>query len=381
MRFWADMDNAPHVLVLRPIIEALRALGHEVEVTARDHGQTFPLLRMYGMQFRPVGRHWGKNKFMKYLSVLTRAVSLVIFAKSRGFNAAFCHGARSLFFAARILRIPIVALDDYEHTMMPAFMLRWIWLQMAPDVIPADTFEHQGLDVRKFCPYPGLKENLYIHDLQPDPSVLAETGMDPSKVLILMRPPATMAHYAVPESERFFFDIMEYLCVHPEVQILLIPRTAAQKKELERQNRERGWTNVFLPDRVHEGPRMMMSMDILISGGGTMNREAAALGIPAYSIYQGPIGAVDRYLVNSGRLVLLSDIGKVKKIPLVKKQGFGEALGKEHGVRALSLIAEKIIECGSKNSRNAVDSAHGSDPRQDRVPLRSTRQSRSAVSR
>jgi uncharacterized protein len=345
MKFWADIDNAPHVLVLRPVIEELRALGHEVEVTARDYGQTFKLLRMYGMRFHPIGKHWGKNRIMKYLSVLTRGVSLAVFALGRRFDAAFCHGARSLFFATRVLRVPLVVLDDYEHTTVPAFMMRWISMQLAPDVIPADIFERQGLDRRKLCLYPGLKENLYIHDLEPDPSVLTETGMDPSKVLILVRPPATMAHYAVPESEQFFFEIMEYLHSRAEAQILLVPRTAGQKKELERHRREYGWTNVFIPDRVYEGPRMIRSMDLLISGGGTMNREAAALGIPTYSIYQGPIGAVDRSLMESGRLEHVSEMQSVRNIPMVKRSVSREAYGKEHGARARSLIVGKIIEC------------------------------------
>jgi predicted glycosyltransferase len=345
MRFWVDIDNAPHVLVLRPIITKLTQLGHTVKITARDYGQTIPLLRMYGMKFRIIGKHWGKNRIKKYLSLLTRSASLFFYAIGKSFDLAICHGARAIFIPSRILRIPLVVISDYEHTNIPSFMLKWASLLLYPDVIPVEVFDHHGLERRKLFGYPGLKEDLYIHGLTPDPSFLGDTGMDYRKVIILMRPPATMAHYSVPESERLFFEIVNYLCSQPEVQILFLPRTGNQDKTLRLYFRRRGFANIFIPERVYEGPRIIQCVDLVISGGGTMNREAATLGVPVYSIYQGTIGAVDRHLICTGRLVHLSSIDMAKKIPLVKKRE--SILGGSHkaGKKALSFIVDKLVGC------------------------------------
>ncbi len=345
MRFWADIDNAPHVLVLRPIIQELARRGHEVEITARDHGQTIPLLRMYGLNHRIVGKHWGKNILKKYLSVLFRSISLLFFAAGKRFDAVFCHGTRAVFLPARILKIPLVVLVDYEYTAVLRLMTKWPALLLFPSVIPPEVFESRGFPRKILRGYDGLKEDLYIHDIPPDPSFLTDLGMDPLKVIVLMRPPATMAHYAVPESERFFYDVMEYLCARPEVQILLIPRTTDQGRVITSYLQEKGFTNAFIPSRVYDGPRMMKCVDLIISGGGTMNREAAVLGVPVYSIYQGHIGAVDMNLMNTHRLKHVDTMEALRKIPLVKRGEAVEVRDREAGERLCSSMADAVIGC------------------------------------
>jgi len=344
MRFWADIDNAPHVLVLRPIIEELRVLGHDVELTARDYGQTFGLLRMYGMRFHPIGRHWGKNKIMKYLSVLTRGVSLILFAAGRRFDLAFCHGARAQFFATRVLRVPLVVLDDYEHAAFPNFMKPWIRLLLFPDVIPVGAFAVKGMPRNRICGYSGLKEDLYVHDFQPDPSFLVELHIDPKLILILIRPPATMAHYAVRQSSVIFEQVLDYLCGLSHVQLIVLPRTSQQGEELKGVIHKRRYTNIIIPDRVYNGPSLIWYSDLVISGGGTMNREAAALGVPVFSIYQGPIGAVDKHLIDTGRLNHVKDFDDLKSIPLVKSTRGREVPKSETGTRLRDFIVSRILK-------------------------------------
>ncbi len=348
MKFWADIDNAPHVLVLRPLIAELERLGHQVEITARDYGQTIPLLAMYGMRFTQIGKHWGKNRLMKYLSILTRSVSLLFYSIGRRFDGAFCHGARAILFPAHILNIPLVVLSDYEYAELPEFVVKWARLHLHPDVIPSSMFSPRGDDSTRHCGYPGLKEDLYIHDTTPDQSFISDLGMDGIKVIVLIRPPATMAHYAIPESGRFFYQVLDYFCSRPKVQILLFPRTGHQENELRHYLRDRGASNVFFPNRVYDGPGVMQAVDLIISGGGTMNREAATLGVPVYSIYQGPIGAVDQHLIASGRLKHLRTIEMVSEIPLIKRKTPLDDRNRNDGRKTRAFIVEKIIECSKK---------------------------------
>ena len=140
MKFWVDMDNAPHVHVLRPIIAELERRGHHVEITARDYGQTLPLLEFFGLPARRFGQHGGKSTLRKYLAFATRTLSLISFARQRGFDAAICHGSRSMVPAARFLGLPLINMGDYEHTSFPNIMKKWIRLQLIPDVIPPEKF-------------------------------------------------------------------------------------------------------------------------------------------------------------------------------------------------------------------------------------------------
>jgi predicted glycosyltransferase len=351
LNFWVDIDNAPHVLVLRPIIAELQRRGHQVEITARDYGQTIPLLEMYGMRFRRIGTHGGKSMVKKYISLLTRSVALFFYAMGKRFDLVFCHGTRAVYLPAKFLRIPLVILCDYEYTSLPVFMARWITLQLFPDIIPLAAYLKPGINPQRLCGYPGVKEDLYVHDTAPDPSFLVENGMDPRKVIIIMRPPATMAHYAVPESETFFYRILDFLCMQNTVQILLLPRTPAQEDEVRTYKQERDLVNLFIPDRVHDGPGMVKCADIIVSGGGTMNREAATIGMPVYSIYQGPIGAVDRHLIETGRLQHLSTVEMLEKIPLVKRAKTEKGSIDHSGgaaQRVKTFIVERIIECAAK---------------------------------
>lgn len=49
-----------------------------------------------------------------------------------------------------------------------------------------------------------------------------------------------------------------------------------------------------------------------------MNREAAILGIPAYTVFKGNMGAVDKYLIDLGRIVPIENLNDVKKIYIQK---------------------------------------------------------------
>lgn len=347
MKFWVDMDNAPHVHVLRPIILELERRGHQVEVTARDFGQTLPLLRMYGLDAKRVGRHWGKNRVKKYLSFITRSLLLLFYGMGRGFDAVLCHGSRAVFPAAWLLRLPLISMCDYEHAALPRFMTLWQRLILVPSVIPREVFLRKGLPDERICGHPGLKEDLYIHDFQPDPTFLREMGIDEHRVLVLVRPPATMAHYAVAESGALFHQVLAYLGGRADLQLLLLPRTGEQGRELQNLVGKCGYENILFPDRVYNGPNLIWHSDLVISGGGTMNREAASLGVPVVSIYQGPIGAVDRHLIETGKLVHVKDIEDLKKIPLAKVDRKDQARDGETGRRVRDFIVDRLVETAS----------------------------------
>src|SRR3989442_14979658 len=145
--------------------------------------------------------------------------------------------------------------------------------------------------------------------LRPDPSVKDQLGLDGRDLVVTVRPPATEAHYHKPEAEVLLDAALGLLTHRPDVRVILLPRNEKQAQTLRKQwgkwiaNRK-----IVIPEHVVDGLNLIWFSDLIISGGGTMNREAAALGVPVYSIFRGKIGAVDHYLSMRGRLVLLESV-------------------------------------------------------------------------
>lgn len=306
-KIWVDLDNSPHVLFFKPIIDDLKSLGYRVYITARDTYQVLDLADKYGLDYEKVGLHYGKSKFVKIAGTVLRSVRLSLNVLKEKPDLALSHGSRSQVLVARFMGVPSVMIYDYEFA-APLFIdPTWI---MIPEIMPDHAVKYKKARVVR---YPGIKEDVYIPRFHPDHRILDDLGIGEKEILVTVRPPATEAHYHNPESEELLKTSIEYLSAHPETRIVLLPRNARQKEDT-----VRAWPGLLsarrmiIPEQVVEGPNLIWHSDLVISGGGTMNREAAALNVPVYSIFRGKIGAVDNYLVNKG---LLTIIGKNEDIP------------------------------------------------------------------
>jgi uncharacterized protein len=315
-KIWIDLDNTPHVPFFRPIITELQARGYEVVVSARDAFQVCELADYHGLPYRKIGRHYGKNKLVKVLGLFFRAAQLLPLALREWPVLGLSHGSRSQIIACRLLGIPTILIADYEHAKTPPLM-RPKW-ELAPEAIPSDVLHCRNGHVRK---YSGIKEDVYAWTLVPDHSVLDALGIEESHTVAVVRPPATEAHYHNPESEILFARAMDCLRSYPEVRIILLPRNHRQEVWL--QTRWPDWfgdQRVRIPRGAVDGLNLIWHADLVISGGGTMNRESAALGVPVYSIFRGPTGAVDRQLQAEGRLTLISSVAEVDRKILIRKR-------------------------------------------------------------
>lgn len=318
MKIWLDADNGPHVLILRPVAAELQRRGHEVRFTARDRTGTCELLDLYGLPYVCVGREFGAGKWRKVRGTLGRAGALVRAMHRWRPDVAFGHGSRSLPLAARGLRRPSVTMFDYEWVDPRLFNL-FCRTILVPDVIEPARCREAGIAVGKVRPYPGLKEHLYLdgRPLAPEP-VAADLGLASDRVAVLLRPPATSAHYHNPEAEVILREILACLAGRADVQLIYLRRSADQMRLLEGIDTEQ----VIVPRRVYDGPSLVAAMDLIISGGGTMTREAAVLGVPSYTFFRGRPGRVDESLERQGRLVPLTSVAEVRpRLRVVKRHG------------------------------------------------------------
>lgn len=317
MRVWIDLENTPHAMVFRPIVYSLKARGHEVFVTAKDFGQTLGLLELFDIPHTRVGGGAVGNRVAKVLTVFLRALQLVKVVNHQDIRVSISHGSRSHIIGSYLAKIPCITAYDYEYsskTLVHDLSTR----VLVPAVLKDSPYFSNKTVPRNMRFYPGLKEELYICDFKPpDTPVLP---VDPQTILAVIRPSATTAHYTTPLAVTLFHKIMERIkSFKPgELVVVLLPRTPQQAQELSEQYSALGELLV-IPTVPLDGLELLWQADLVISAGGTMNRESAILGVPTYSIFTGPIGAVDQYLMNSGRIKHIDSEDKIREINFSKK--------------------------------------------------------------
>jgi uncharacterized protein len=290
MRVWIDLTNSPHVLVLRPVIEILRARGAEVRVTARDFAQTVALCERFGIDHEIIGRHRGGRVAAKALGLLDRSLALMRWARRQGgFDLALGHGSNDITIAAWLLRIPCSTMFDYEWaTVQHTVNCRLAQAVVVPEAIPPERLDRYGAR-RKLRRYPGLKEEYYLADFEPDRAVLTELGLDATQPIAVIRTPPSVSLYHRFEND-VFAGVLDRL---RGTQTVVLPRVAEQRAQLD---------GFIVPEQAIDAQSLVAYADLVVSAGGTMNREAVALGTPVWTTFEGRPGAVDDRLIAEGRL-------------------------------------------------------------------------------
>jgi uncharacterized protein len=336
-KIWIDLDNSPHVPFFAPIVEELHARGFATLITARDCFQVRELADLFHLDYTLVGRHPGKNTFRKVAGLGYRAVQLLPAILKHKPDLAVSHCSRSQLVAASCLAIPCMFIGDYEFSTSWA-VVEPTWM-VCPEVIPDAAIR---CDPRRILRYPGIKEDVYVPRFVPDATLRSQLGLQPQDIVVTMRPPAGEAHYHNPQSDELFEAAVEFLSARPDVKLIAVPRNGRQAARLHER-----WPHLFangtmrIPEHVVDGLNLIWSSDLVISGGGTMNREAAALGVPVYSVFRGQIGSVDRHLSAAGRLVLLESVDDVRTRIVVARRQPGAPL-QHAGNTALETIVQHI---------------------------------------
>ena len=321
MKIWIDLDNTPHVPFFKPILRELENQGFSVLLTARDAFQVCELATRSNLAYTKVGRHYGKNRILKVGGLVWRSMQLLPFVLREKPALGLSHGSRAQILLCNLLRIPTVMIMDYEFAQTP-LLLRPRW-EIVPEVLFNEDLHCANRE--RIRTYQGIKEDVYAPEFTPDPSLRDELHLNGSDVIVTVRPPANEAHYHNPESEAFFVEFMNRLCGTSGARAVLLPRNKSQEAQI-----RSAWpkwfadSKVVIPARAVDGLNLLWHSDLVVSGGGTMNREAAALGVPVYSIFRGKIGAVDRQLQSEGKLTLIERIEDVQTricIQSGKKEG------------------------------------------------------------
>ena len=318
MRIAIDLTNSPHVPIFAPIVRRLRASGHDVVITARRFAQTVELAQMHGLDAHVIGSHGGASRLGKARAAATRTFGLWRYLRrlhrERPFDVAWSHGSTDLPLACARLNIPHVTMFDYEWaTTMHRTNIRNSWKVLVPDAIDAARLDQYSA-AGKTVFYPGLKESYYLSDVNLDPDIRTKLGIPDTDVLVVLRPPPEMALYHRGHGADHFAALLDRCAREPETSVVVLPRTPDQRaRVVAAYDSDSG---VIVPEQAIDALSLLDVADVTVSAGGTMNREAVALGVPVYTVFAGKMGGVDEQLIAQGLLHQLDD---PESIPLIRR--------------------------------------------------------------
>lgn len=333
-KIWLDITNSPHVILYNALLPKFKERGFEFVITTRDYAQTIELLDLFNIEYTIIGDHKGKNKFKKLFGLLSRSLALYKFARGKNFDASISMSSQYLMIASKLRNIPHMTLFDYEYSLGQHISFRLSKKIMSPAGVQPEVFKKYGAKMEKVVFYNGLKEQFFIdyyikkykEKYQHNKLLEQIFGIDEESIVVVIRPEATVAHYQS-NSNSLSMDIVEYLSKHKsQPKIILLPRIASQKHEYEQKN----YDNVIIPDVAINGIDLVAESDLVIGAGGSMNREAASIGIPVYTIYQGGIMcAVDKMLIKSKRMIHIESKEDFSKIVIEKKAKKAHVVGED----------------------------------------------------
>lgn len=338
MRIWIDLANSPHVPMFGPIVEVLRDRGDEVLLTARDHAQTRQLAeRVFGV-VPVIGQESPSGRLQKGIGIARRAEALRVFARANRPAVALSHGSYAQILAARSARIPCVTMMDYEFQPANHLSFRLARYVVVPAAFPASALSRFGARPRKVIRYDGFKEQLYLDGASVTEDVLGALEIDPASIVVVMRPPPDGALYHPGDNARFE-AILDRIGEMPDVRVVLLPRTNDQQARYGARDR------LIVPPKAVDGTSLLLQADLMIGAGGTMNREAALLGTPTYTMFAGRLAAVDAELIRGG---IMHDLRGDGVDPVFAKKA---TLGAVAAVGGARIVLDRVIE--------AVDRAAG----------------------
>jgi predicted glycosyltransferase len=269
------------------------------------------------MEYTLIGKHGGASRVRKLMRLIQRTNGMRRFGKGAGFDLAIAHGSNDLAIASRMLGIPEANMHDYEFAVAQHHVgCRLATRVIFPDSVPPERLKRFGVGPEKLFQYPGIKEEYYLSDFEADPNALEKAGVDTERVVVVVRPPPDVSLYHR-KSNPLFPQVLARVGSDPGVHAVVLPRTEEQRTYV----KELALPSLIVPDHAVEAQSLVALADLVVSAGGTMNREAVALGTPVYTTYGGRLGGVDEALIRSNRLRPLTD---PRALELVKKTGQGE---------------------------------------------------------
>jgi uncharacterized protein len=332
VRVWIDLSNSPHPLLFAPVARRLEERGHEVLLTARDNAQTVELARERWDDVAVIGGPSPSGRRAKARTLGARVRALAAWARARRVDVALSHNSYAQLAAARLAGVRAVTAMDFEHQPANHAGFRLADVVLLPAALKGTEVRRQGATRRKARFYDGLKEEVYLGDFEPDPGVLAAAGVADRNghALVVARTAPSRALYHRMGND-LFEEALRAIGAQEHVRCVVLTRHPEQREAIA------AWDlpNVSVPERAVDSRSLMWASDLVLGAGGTMTREAALLGVPTLTLFAGREPAVDRWLMDQGRLARLESAEQLARV---------ERRGREpHDVAALRARSAELV--------------------------------------
>jgi uncharacterized protein len=338
MKIWIDIANSPQVLFMNPIIKELQKRGYDLVITTRQHSETVSLADSFGFSHTVIGAHGGGSFIGKGLALILRAIRLIWFLREKHVDLAVSGSSYSQAMVSACMRIPYIAFNDYEGNPGMHIVCRVARKILVPNVFSKQNLFHYGASEDKIESYNGMKENVYLSDFVPDTKFLEKAGIPSEKILVTMRPASEVSAYHQFENP-LFEKALDYIASQDNTYIIVLSRNTSQHEKYA----ARGLSNVIFPSNILDGPNLIYYSDLVVGGGGTMNREAVVLGTPVYSLFLGLLGSIDKNLIDSGKMNWINDSSQIQRINISKKKNIQPAY-QSIGQNLVKEVVDKILE-------------------------------------
>ncbi len=294
MRIWIDVMTPKQARVFSQVYRVAMSKGHEVLLTARSHGETTQILSMEGIPHLSVGRHGGRELRSKLKAYARRALDLIDPVAEFRPHVLISLSSPEAVRVAFGLGVKVVSLNDTPHSVHVGRLTLPLSDRLVyPAAIPAHRWLSLGARAEALRPYYGVDEVSWILPVLGRARFGGREGG-----LAVVRPEESHAAYLARNSGHASVvePCLEFL-LDNGYRVVLLPRYEDQRSYFQKKYGDR----VEIPERAVDPVPLYSAADVVISGGGTMSREAAMFGTPAISLFplEDPL-YVDEFLASLG---------------------------------------------------------------------------------
>lgn len=348
---WFDLDNSPHVPLFNPLIKRLLSKNENVLVTAREFAQTTELIKLYNIPYELIGKHGGKSKIKKIINLLERSYQLITKVKNHKIDLAVSHGSRTQLLAAHSLGIKSILMFDYEYTEHFIFN-KYAKYLLCPCFIPDSVLQKANFNLKKIIKYNGFKEELYLREFKPEENFRENIGIQNNSVFIVVRPPSLVGNYHDKKSEKLLIELLNKIKNNNPIEAVVVSRTSYDKNLIN--YIVKSSINIRFLEKPVDGLQLLYAADMVFSGGGTMNREAALLGTKTFSIFTGKRPYLDEYLQEIDRLKFIENISDLENIEFKKYEKKGILIHNENLIDEIITIFNDLKKRRNYNNANPI---------------------------
>lgn len=297
-KIWFDITNTPHVHFLLGVKDILDDIDqYSYTYTSREFSETNKLLHQkIGDNFTSIGKHYGKKNINKVRGLISRFLDV---SKSVGeYDISISNGSENAIWLSFLKRKKSIAFGDNDTARQWTYG-RFVSFAFFPNAIPKSVLTKQGIPDRKLYLYDGYKEDIYLSGFKPDQNFLSKL---PFQEYVIVRPENLMANYIRNNEVRSIVPDLLKMLSGSGVNILYLPR---YKVDFEY---AKGIKGIYIPDEPINGLDACFYANAVLTGAGTLAREAACMSVPAYSFYAGKqLLAVDQQMIKKEMVMYSRD--------------------------------------------------------------------------